>query len=329
MSAVLNVLVVEDSEDDTILLVHELMRGGYDPVFQRVETSETMRAAIERKYWDVIFSDHSMPQFSATEALSISRQSGMDVPFIVVSGRIGEEAAVEIMKAGANDYVRKDDLTRLLPALNRELQSAYDRVTRRRAEATMAHLASIVESCEDAIISETLDGTIVSWNSGAERIYGYRAEEMVGRSSSILLPADRADDLATEEFRRSEHPNRFETVRVRKDGQVIDVSVTVSQIKNAAGQVNAAAIVARDITQIKQQEAERLKLIQELSDALASVKTLSGLLPICSSCKKIRNDKGYWEQVEIYIRNRSNAEFTHGICPQCRQLLYAEYETGT
>jgi hypothetical protein len=84
--------------------------------------------------------------------------------------------------------------------------------------------------------------------------------------------------------------------------------------------------VARDVTERKREEEERLRLIDELSKALARVKTLSGLLPICASCKKIRNDHGYWEQVEIYIQHRSQAEFTHGICPECMKRLYAQYE---
>jgi hypothetical protein len=101
--------------------------------------------------------------------------------------------------------------------------------------------------------------------------------------------------------------------------------LTISPLKDSEGNFCGASIVARDITERKRQENERLKLIWELKDALARVKTLNGLLPICSACKKIRNDHGYWEQVEIYIRNRSDAEFTHGICPDCIRQLYPEY----
>jgi hypothetical protein len=89
--------------------------------------------------------------------------------------------------------------------------------------------------------------------------------------------------------------------------------------------VGASAIV-RDITQIKREEQERLKLIQDLTAALSQVKALSGLLPICASCKKIRDDRGYWQQVETYIKERSNADFTHGICPECVQRLYPDVQ---
>jgi hypothetical protein len=88
--------------------------------------------------------------------------------------------------------------------------------------------------------------------------------------------------------------------------------------------VVAASAIVRDITQLKREEQERLKLIQELTEALSQVKTLSGLLPICASCKKIRDDRGYWQQVETYLKERSNVDFTHGICPECIQRLYPD-----
>src|SRR5581483_5196099 len=302
-------------------------RGGYEPLYERVDTAEAMTSALEAQRWDLIISDYSMPQFSGAAALGICRQLKLDIPFIVVSGRIGEEVAVEMMQAGAHDYVMKDHMARLVPAVERELRAAQDREIHRRAEATMAHLASIVETCEDAIISETLDGTVLSWNAGAEKMYGYRADEMIGRSLSALIPPARRGELSEirDAIERGERLEQFETVRQRKDGRTVEVLTTVSPIKDPEGWIRGASIVERDITQRRQQELERLKLIQELTDALARVKTLTGLLPICASCKKIRNDQGYWEQVEIYISHRSNADFTHGICPGCVQRLYPEY----
>jgi PAS domain S-box-containing protein len=193
----------------------------------------------------------------------------------------------------------------------------------------MAHLASIVETCDDAIISQTLDGTILSWNSGAERMFDHAAADMIGESINNLVPRDHHDELLDirDLVERGRRLERIETVRLRKDGARIDVSITMSPIKNAEGAIQGASIVLRDVTERKRQEKERLRLIQELTDALKCVKTLSGLLPICASCKKIRNDNGYWEQVETYIKSRSNAEFTHGICPDCVRVLYPEYES--
>jgi len=326
MSTLLRLLIVEDSEDDALLLVRELERGGYEALFERVQTPAQMAAALDAQSWDLVVSDYSMPQFSGSAALALCQRRKLDVPFIIVSGRIGEEIAVEMMRAGAHDYVMKDDLARLVPAVERELRAAQEREIHRRAEAARAHLASIVETCEDAIISNTLDGTILSWNAGAERTYGYSADEMIGRSISLLIPSARRGELLEirESIERGERMERIETIRLRKDGRPIDISTTVSPLKDAEGRVRGASIVDRDTTQRRLQELERLKLITELTDALARAKTLDGMLPICASCKKIRNDEGYWELVETYIRNRSNADFTHGICPDCVRTLYPE-----
>lgn len=326
MAYPLRVLVVDDSEADAVVLAAELQRGGYEPSFERVESPAALKAALEVDDWDLILSNYSMPQFNGTSALTLYQQKGVDIPFIVVSGKVGEYAAVEMMKTGAHDYVMKHDLTRLAPAVDRELRAARERKARRQAEAAMAHLASVVESCDDAIISKSLDGVVLSWNAGAERIYGYTAAEMVGRSVSVLLPSSRPDEVPEllKHIECGQHVDRFETVRIRKDGQPIDVSLTLSPVKDAAGRITGASIVARDITQRKQQEAERFWLIQELTGALARVKTLSGLLPICSSCKKIRNDQGYWEQVESYVKNHSDADFTHSLCPDCAARLHPD-----
>jgi PAS domain S-box-containing protein len=130
----LRVLIVEDSEDDAILVVHELQRGGYDLTFERVDTAIDMKTALEQQAWDVVIADYKMPQFDGLAALKLFQEQGLDLPFILVSGTIGEEIAVGAMKAGAHDYVMKDNLTRLLPAVERELREAQVRRERKQAE---------------------------------------------------------------------------------------------------------------------------------------------------------------------------------------------------
>src|SRR5437867_6436348 len=109
MTLPISVLIVEDFEDDALLLVRTLERGGYKPEWERVDTADTMKAALDSKEWDVIFADYSMPQFSAVAALSIVKDRGIDVPFIIVSGSVGEELAVAAMKSGADDYIMKNN----------------------------------------------------------------------------------------------------------------------------------------------------------------------------------------------------------------------------
>ena len=134
MNRTLRVLIVEDSEDDALLLMRELERSGYEPAYKRVETAEALKTELERGGWDVILSDHTMPNFSSTEALALCMEMGLDLPFIIVSGTMGEDAAVAAMKAGAHDYFMKGRLTRLCSAIERELREAEVRRERRLVE---------------------------------------------------------------------------------------------------------------------------------------------------------------------------------------------------
>ena len=328
MVKLLHVLVIEDSENDAELLLDEIREAGYEPKAERTQTAEGLSAALARHTWDVILCDYVMPQFSAPDALQLVRAKNPDIPFIVVSGVYGEETAVEMMKAGANDYLVKSNLSRLAPAVQRELDAAQARHARAQAETHAKYLAAIVESSDDAIYGMKLDGTVVSWNRAAERVYGFRAGEIIGRNVSILYPDERLDELidTMERIRRGDHVGRSETARLRKGGRLVPVSVTVSPMKNGEGRISGASVIARDITSRRREEQERINLIQELTDALKRAKTLAGLLPICANCKRIRDDSGYWQQVEAYIAEHTDAVFTHGICPECLKAANAGRE---
>ncbi|MDZ8089591.1 MAG: EAL domain-containing protein [Nostoc sp. DedQUE12b] len=142
MSEPLNVLMVEDSEIDAMLVIRELRRGGFEPISQRVETVEELHTALNSRTWDVIISDYRLPGFNAPMALEIAKQSQKDIPFILVSGTIGEVSAVEMMKAGAHDYVMKDNLSRLPVAVRRELRDTQVRAERQQAQNLLQTLAS-------------------------------------------------------------------------------------------------------------------------------------------------------------------------------------------
>ena len=272
MSAPYRVLLVEDSLDDAALILRELERGGLRVDFERVVSTAGLQAALESKAWDFIICDFCLPGFDGLEVLARYRQIGLDIPFIMVSGRMGEEHAVEVLKAGAHEYIIKENLARLVPAVNRELRAAQERRIRSHTQAVAAYLASLVDSCNDAIVGKTLEGTILSWNAGAERLYGYTSSEMIGRSVSILIPAYRPDEQRNilERLGRGEEVEAFETVRIRKDGSAVEVSLRISPIKDTSGRIIGAATVAHDITQRKREENERLGLIQDLTAALAA-----------------------------------------------------------
>ncbi len=159
MAAPLRVLLIEDSESDAVLLTRELLRAGYDPAVTRVETGEAMEAALAEGEWDVIIADYALPTFSAPAALAAAQAKGVDLPFIVISGTIGEETAVEMMRSGAHDYLMKNNLKRLGAAVDRELRDAQVRRERKHAahqlERHLQRLAALREI--DLAITSSLD----------------------------------------------------------------------------------------------------------------------------------------------------------------------------
>src|SRR5436190_1008275 len=133
----LRVLLVEDSPSDAVLLIHALERGNFDPVWERVDSRGDMQFNLDKSVWDLILADHSMPGFSAPEALELVKRKKLDIPFVIVSGHIDEDTATAAMRAGAHDYVMKERLARLVPAVERELREAEVRADLRRAHAEL------------------------------------------------------------------------------------------------------------------------------------------------------------------------------------------------
>ncbi len=137
MSQLLRVLVVEDSEEDAGLMLRQLRLGGFEPQFTRIASTTAMEAALDRERWDIIICDYCMPGFGGMEALALYKQKGLDIPFIILSGYIGEDIAVAAMKAGVHDYIMKDKMARLVPAVARELRNAAVRQARKMSEQTL------------------------------------------------------------------------------------------------------------------------------------------------------------------------------------------------
>jgi len=192
----------------------------------------------------------------------------------------------------------------------------------------LIYLAAIVDSTGEAIISYNMGGIITTWNAGARQLYGYTQAEAIGRSVMMIVPESLR--LPTFEIlaglrNNNEQIIHLETTRVRKDGGSIDVYVTISPIKGPDGKIIGASSISYDITERKRIEDERTRMIAQLNETLSKVRTLSGLLPICASCKKIRDDKGYWQKLETFVHEHSNAEFSHSICPECMERLYPDF----
>src|SRR5258706_7250210 len=150
MGIPLNLLLIEDSPDDELLLRRELQRGGYDVTLRRVETADTMRAALLEHGWDAIISDYSMPDFDMPRALALLQEMKIDLPFIIVSGTVGEEAAVQALKSGADDFMSKDRLTRLIPSLVRAQRNVEVRRQRRQRERELEAIAGLASEMRQA-----------------------------------------------------------------------------------------------------------------------------------------------------------------------------------
>src|SRR2546430_11101035 len=160
MRVPLRVLIAEDSEDDARLLLRELQQAGYQPTYERVDTPAAMATALDRHAWDLVIGDYSMPAFSGPAALALLRARDPDTPFIFVSGTIGEDVAVEAMKAGAQDFLAKGNLRRLIPAIQRELRDTEGRRERRRAQTALLERARLAGLTPDVGVGLTRGGAL-------------------------------------------------------------------------------------------------------------------------------------------------------------------------
>jgi len=227
MKPSLHVLLVEDSDDDAQLLILELTRGGHKVVAKRVETADALRAALAEGSWQVVLCDFTLPHFSGAAALRIVKESGIDLPFIYVSGTMGEDIAVQAMKAGAHDYILKQSLARLVPAIERELREAQDRKHGREAEEQMRmsehKYRHLFKSMRDAalLVAEESD-RVIDANEEAERLLGFQRDALLGMKHSQLYrqPAPSGARDAC-----------YEAEVLRADGGAVPVHVCSSKIE--------------------------------------------------------------------------------------------------
>ncbi|MEO8701351.1 MAG: response regulator [Kofleriaceae bacterium] len=287
----LRVLLVEDSPVDAKLVVAALRQGGHTIEFERVETADTMRAALVRTTWDVITCDWAMPGFSAPAALAVLKETGLDIPFIIVSGTVGEELAVDAMRAGAHDYVLKDRLTRLALAVDRELRDArarasqrQDMLDRRKAEA---RFRALWESGFIFITISDLSGNIVDVNDGLRRVLGYSRDELTSGQlhwHDVTPPEWRdADDHALSQLATSGAAKAWEKELIAKDGTRVPVLASAVMLEGAEG-----IAIAIDLTERKRVDRalhERMQIADLTADvgiALTHEESLAMMLRRCS-----------------------------------------------
>ncbi|OWY66194.1 hybrid sensor histidine kinase/response regulator [cyanobacterium TDX16] len=283
MNPHLRILVVEDSEDDMLLMLRELRRSGYTLDYERVETAAQMQAALERQSWDIVIADYTLPKFSAPDALKLLQSQQRDLPFIIVSGTIGEETAVAAMKAGAHDYITKGNLARLLPAVERELREAKERQKRHNAEQALRESEERFRQLAENIVES------VFWMSdpkARQQLYVSPAYERIwGRSCESLYvnlmewleaihPEDR-QRIQTNFFEQALAGHYDEEYRIiRPDGSIRWIRDRGFPIQNDSGASYRVVGIAEDITTRKLTEAalrhaQRLESLGTLASGIA------------------------------------------------------------
>jgi diguanylate cyclase (GGDEF)-like protein/PAS domain S-box-containing protein len=259
MSDPLRVLILEDRPDDALLVAEHLRRAGLAIVWERVDTQAEFAAKL-RTGLDLIIADFTLPQFSAPRALAMLKAADLDIPFIVVSGNIGEGAAVDVMRSGAHDYVFKGNLQRLKPAVEREVRAAAERKAARAAQADyLRRLSSIFDSALDAVVTMDANGIITDWNPMAETIFGWPKPEAVGRSvAETIIPLRYRERhrLGLGRFLETgKGPvlnTRTELEALHRDGHEFPIELSIAATPSAHGFLFSA--FARDITQRRHAE---------------------------------------------------------------------------
>ncbi len=286
MGTPLRVLIIEDSEIDALMLILELKRGGYEPVHERVETIEAVRAALQNMAWDIILCDYYLSGFDGLQVLAIVKETGIDVPFILISGAIGEEVAVEAMKAGAHDCIMKDRRQRLLPAVERELREAAMRREHRRVAAAFRESEGkfrlLVENAPDAVFVHVRE-CLAYLNPAAVRLLGAEsAKAVLGTPVTDHVHPDYRV-LARERMRLVNEERKavrmIEQQYLKVDGSVIDVEVSAVPItyENSDG----ALVFVHDITDRKRAEEEQRRnreAAERLAEEMAVIAEIGRLI---------------------------------------------------
>ena len=269
MSKPLRVLQLEDSESDAALILRTLERAGYEVTCECVETAAGMKSALSRAPWDIIISDYRMPDFDAPAALAVLQQTGLEIPFVVVSGTIGEDSAVALMRAGAHDYLMKDRLTRLAHVVEREIRDAAMRRQQRESEAALRESERcyrlISEHSGDVVWSYDTDARHFTYVSpSVYQLLGYTPAECLSLTLAEFLAPDSRDFYFwamgewVESLKHGDAPAHVEVVQLnqqRKNGTVVPVELVISFPASGAG-MHELVGVTRDITERRKAEAE-------------------------------------------------------------------------
>jgi PAS domain S-box-containing protein/putative nucleotidyltransferase with HDIG domain len=252
-------LMIDDSEDDVLLILRELKKGGYLPDYQRIETAAAMKKALKESRWDIVLCDYKMPNFSAPSAIDLLKKTNIDLPIIIISGTIGEETAIECMRLGAQDYIMKSNLSRLCPAIARELEEAKIRFHKQQSEVLLLQseekYRTILENIEDGYYEVDLTGNFTFFNDAVCRILGYSREELTGMNNRQFTDKENAEILfqtLNQVYKTGQPTKGFDWQVIRKNGSKRFIEASVSLIEDNAGKPSGFRGIIRDITERKE-----------------------------------------------------------------------------
>lgn len=272
MNKELRILIVEDVPSNLELLEGELRKAKIVFCSKNVDTKEAFLKELKDFAPDLILSDYSLPSFDGMSALKIAKQTCPDVPFIFVTGSLGEERAIETLKRGATDYVLKDKLSRLAPSVRRAAQEAEERIELRSAEQRILQQADLLNIATDAITVLDMEHHILFWNKGAEEIYGWGAQEAIGAKVNQLLfknvPSEFEEALKVIE-EKGEWKGEFH--QLTRDGKEAIVESRWTLVRDEQGKPKSIFVVSTDITEKKKIEAQFLR-----AQRMESIGTLAG-----------------------------------------------------
>jgi diguanylate cyclase (GGDEF)-like protein/PAS domain S-box-containing protein len=212
-----------------------------------------MREALEKECWDVVISDYVLPRFTGLQALDLMRDRGLDLPFIMVSGKVGEDVAVEAMKAGAHDYLVKGHLARLIPAIKRELSEYRIRIERKRSTAEIKSLKKAIEAMPLGVTMTDVEGFITYTNAAEAVMHGYTVTELLGQDVRMMAPASTWKRIPLPQVKKGSGWSR-ESINVRKDGSTFPVHIISNIVRNDEGEPVAIISTCEDISQRKTAE---------------------------------------------------------------------------
>jgi len=271
----LRVLIVEDSKIEAKLTVNLLKKHGYSVVHERVETEEEMVKALEEHKWDIVISDYQMPDFDGARALEVFQRFELDIPFILVSGKIGEETAVDLMKMGAHDYIMKGNTARLAPAIRSQLQDAANRRENHRLEKRIreseAQYRGFFENAHIGIFRCSDHGVVLDANQKLAEAFGYESPQAFMKSVESIKPevldADTHKARSVPLLELANNEAQVEATFHRKDGSTLEAKINVWAIQQDPDQPVYLEGVIEDITEQKEME-RKLREMEALHESL-------------------------------------------------------------